>query len=140
MSLLRFGSLSLSDSELIAAMEDCAFAPAEFHHGDHLRLAWILLHCMPVEAALTETRRLIQAFANHHGKAHAYHETITKAWVLMLASHDESSFEDFVRIHGQHLSADLLHRHWTPSILASNDARVTWIPPDIGPLPAIRYR
>jgi len=52
----------LSDDELLDAFHSCRLQNDEFRHGDHLRLAWIHLHCAPfkqaVEPCVPESRRL----------------------------------------------------------------------------------
>jgi hypothetical protein len=75
-------------------------------------------------------RNGIQVFAKHHNLSGLYHETITTAWVHLLATHRETSFAEFLRANGSRLNSDLLHRFWTPETLASPQARGSWIPPD----------
>src|ERR1700722_15560453 len=58
-----------------------------FHHADHLRLAWLYLHRLPWEAALQEISTNIRQFGLRHGKPHAFHETVTVAWVRLLSTH-----------------------------------------------------
>jgi hypothetical protein len=78
----------------------------------------------------------IQAFAKHHHLGCLYHETITTAWMHLLATHDENTFDEFLSVNESRLNSDLLHRFWTPEILASREARARWIPPDRCDLPA----
>jgi hypothetical protein len=100
-----------------------------------LRLAWLHLHREPLETALIQVRAGIQNFAAHHGVAQLYHETITTAWVRLLATHHESSFDEFLRENEAHLSIGLLHRFWTPEVLAGQEARARWVAPDRRELP-----
>jgi hypothetical protein len=65
-----------------------------------------------------------------------FHETITMAWVSLLATHHEPTFDQFVSENEHRLNRELLHRFWTPSMLDSNGARSAWLPPDRAPLPA----
>jgi len=103
---------------------------SEFRHADHLRLAWLHLHGETLETALFRVRTGIQTFATHHGAAHLYHETITTAWVRLLATHHEKSFDEFLKENEHQLSLNLLHRFWTPDLLAGQEARTRWVPPD----------
>jgi len=130
-------SISLSDDDFLDAFATCVLPSSMFRHGDHLRLAWLLLHRMPFDEALTLIREGIQRFAAHHGASHVYHETLTTAWVKLLATHQEASFEDFITCNRHRLNLELLHRFWTPAILDSEAAKLGWIPPDKMPLPAI---
>ena len=100
-----------------------------------MRLAWILLHRKPFDEALTLIREGIRRFAAHHGASHIFHETVTIAWVKLLATHDEASFEEFIAKNEHRLNLDLLHRFWTPALLESEAARMGWVPPDKKALP-----
>ncbi len=77
----------------------------------------------------------IQKFAAHQGAVHLYHETITTAWVRLLATHLENSFEGFLRENEARLNIGLLHRFWAPEVLAGQEARMRWVPPDRQELP-----
>jgi len=126
----------LSDGEFLKAFHSCRLRTSEFRHADHLRLAWLHLASEPFEIALEQVRSGIQAFAKHHNLSGLYHETITIAWVHLLATHKENSFEEFLKVNESALSSTLLHRFWTPEILASREARSSWVPPDRHELPA----
>jgi hypothetical protein len=127
----------LSDGEFLEAFHSCRLRTSEFHHADHLRLAWLHLAREPFETALAAVRRGIQGFAKHHNLSGLYHETITTAWVHLLATHHENNFGEFLTVNESRLSAELLHRFWTPEILASREARNHWVPPDRQELPTL---
>src|SRR6266550_7367085 len=93
---LVLASAHLSDEEFMAAFHSCRLKNSEFRHADHLRLAWLHLHRAPFEAALGSVRTGIQRFAAHHRVTHLYHETVTTAWLRLLATHHENSFEEFL--------------------------------------------
>ena len=128
-------SAHLSDEEFLKAFHSCRLLNSEFHHADHLRLAWLHLEREPLETALVYVRAGIQKFAAHYGAAHLYHETITTAWVRLLATHHEKSFAEFLWENEARLSRELLHRFWTPEVLAREEARARWIAPDRRELP-----
>lgn len=128
-------SAALSDSAFLNAVSDGELPLEKFRHGDHLRLARLELHRRPFAAALDSVRMTIRAFAAHHGKAAIYHETITTAWVALLASHHEPSFAEFVSANECLLDRTLLERYWSQEALFSRAARDAWLPPDRTPLP-----
>ncbi len=130
-------SRELSDDEFLTDLTSCELPPSLFRHGDHLRFAWLLLHRMPFDEALRLIREGIQRFAAHHGATHIYHETLTTAWVKLLATHREASFEEFIVSNEHLLRVELLHRFWTPAVLHSEAAKLSWVPPDKKALPAI---
>ena len=132
---LVLATAHLSDDEFLEAFHSCGLRTSEFRHADHLRLAWLHLAREPFETALQRVRGGIQTFANHHNLSGLYHETITTAWVHLLATHSESSFDEFLTANESRLSSNLLHRFWTAEILASREARSHWVPPDRQELP-----
>ncbi len=127
----------LSDDEFLEAFHSCRLKTSEFRHADHLRLGWLHLAREPFETALEGVRSGIQAFAKHHNLSGLYHETITTAWVHLLASHHENSFDEFLAVNESRLTSNLLHHFWTPEILASREARNGWVPPDRQDLPTL---
>jgi hypothetical protein len=128
-------SAGLSDEEFLAAFTSCELPNALFRHGDHLRLAWLQLHRKPFDEALTSVRDGIRRFAAYHGQSQLFHETVTTAWVKLLATHHETSFAEFLERNESRLNKELLHRFWTPAQLDSEAARLGWVPPDIKALP-----
>ncbi len=135
MGQLVLASAHLGDEQFLEAFHSCRLANSEFRHADHLRLAWLHLHRADLAVALEQVRAGIQRFAEHHGASHLYHETVTAAWVRLLATHHEATFEEFLRSNESRLTAALLHRFWSPELLASDAARHHWVPPDRAPLP-----
>jgi hypothetical protein len=134
---LQPASSALSDAEFLAAFHECSLPPACFRHADHLRLAWIHIHRCPLEVAVDNVRNGIQAYAKHLGKPELYHETLTVAWVRLIASHDEPAFDEFLKRNEYRLNVELLHRFWSPERLQSEQARKEWLAPDRMPLPAL---
>jgi hypothetical protein len=128
-------SAASGDDEFLEQFVGCTLPAARFRHGDHLRLVWILLHRQPLEQALMGVREGIQRFAAHLGVPHLYHETITTAWVRLMATHDEKTFEEFIFRNEGQLTRELLYRFWSPEVLDSDAARAHWVPPDKRELP-----
>jgi hypothetical protein len=128
-------SAGLSDEEFLAAFASCALPLTSFRHGDHMRLAWLQLHNHQQEEALALIRSGIRKFAAHNGVPHIFHETITTAWVKLLATHHEADFAEFINLNSHRLNGALLNRFWTPSVLDSEAARQSWVPPDREALP-----
>lgn len=131
----------LRDDEFLKAFSACELPLTSFRHADHLRLAWLILRSNSPENAVVKTGNLIRRFAAYHGVEHIYHETITGAWVRLIASHEEPNFEKFLTVNSARLNSELLHRFWTQDLLYSEAARQEWREPDLHPLPcpASRY-
>ena len=132
---LTIASASLSDEQFLTAFAACTLPLSLFRHGDHLRLAWLCVHREPLEEAIASVRRGIRRFALSHGVPNLYHETLTRAWVTLIATHSESSFAEFIAKNEERLTPALLHRFWTAAALESEDARYRWLPPDRARLP-----
>ena len=129
-------SVGLSDDQFLSAFHRCELPVSMFRHGDHLRFAWLTLHGCAFDEAVDIVREGIRRFAGHHGVGHIYHETVTTAWVHLLATHRERTFEEFLTANDFRLNHLLLHRFWTPQVLDSPDAEKRWVPPDKAPLPS----
>jgi len=128
-------SAHLNDEEFLAAFHSCQLKTSGFGNADHFRLAWLHLHRESLDSALASFVSGIQLFAGHHGASKIYHETITIAWVRLIATHREPTFDEFLAANSDCLSLDLLHRFWTPELLAGEDAKARWVAPDLRELP-----
>src|SRR5215831_7280455 len=85
----------MTDDELVRAFE--AAALDAFPHAEHLRVAWCYVSREPLLAAIARMRAGLQRFAAAKGKPDRYHETITVAFVLLVADRwrDGESSEAF---------------------------------------------
>lgn len=136
--MINLGSKALADDAFLAALRACDYPIENFRHADHLRLGWILLRSSETETASNEAVKIIRAFGLHHGKGHAYNETVTRAWMRLLATHtEEASFEEFLSKNQARISTGLLHEFWRAETLNSSKARAEWTEPDIRALPPL---
>jgi hypothetical protein len=110
----------------------------EFHHRDHLRLAWMAVRRSDVERAVELVAHAIAAFASAHGRSQKFHRTLTEFWVRLVehASRDDRDFDTVLRRHPMLLDVRLPERHWSRRALWSDEARGRWVEPDVRPLPA----
>src|SRR5512133_916241 len=108
-------TLSPDDSRFLRSFEACELTPATFRHREHLRLAYLYLTLYPFETALQTMRSRLQTFLAHLGAPPtAYHETMTRAWLLavdhfMHRSGESTSSEDFLATSPALLDKDLLY-------------------------------
>lgn len=128
-------SAHLSDEQFMSAFSSCELPPSSFRHGDHLRFAWLQLHRSPFSEAERMVRESIWRYAARHNSLHVYHETVTIAWLKLLATHREATFKQFITENEGRLNPSLLHRFWSPAALNSERARQSWLPPDKEALP-----
>ena len=112
-----------------------------FGHSEHLELAWTLLGRLPAPAASDAIHRLLRDLAETHGMPNLFHATLTEAWVRVVARHRQldpgTSFEEFLTLHPMLRDQHLISRHYGVDLLAHDEARRTWVEPDISPLPVL---
>jgi len=130
----------LTDREFARAIEGGEVPNAEFHHREHLRLAWTYLaESGTLEEATGRIVAAIQRFAAAAGAAQKYHETLTVFWMRVLWRVREqkgvaAGFEDVLRSEPRLLDKDLPLAYYSGGRLFSEDARRSWLEPDLQPL------
>ncbi|MFM1851888.1 MAG: hypothetical protein RIS54_1572 [Verrucomicrobiota bacterium] len=129
------------DQRFLDAFDSGALSPRDFHHREHLRLAWLCVTQSGPEAAMEEFPRRLRAFlARHRVDPAKYHETVTIGWLLLVGARVSTepaapSFASFATRHPDLLTSDLLFAHYSRARLLSAEARSAFIPPDLAPLP-----
>ncbi len=124
---------------LIEGLESCELA--EFHHCEHVRVAWGMLRQGGVTGTLERYPAAIRRFAQHVGAAGLYHETITWAFLFLVHERMAELAQGHTWSEFASVSSDLLldHRaamlrHYTAERLDSELARRTFLLP--GPIRA----
>jgi hypothetical protein len=136
--------VSNSDMEFLMAFEAGAYAPADFNHRAHVRLAYVYLATNDMERATTLMRAAIVNFLRHHGiTPHKYHQTLTQAWILavfhfMHRTPSALSADDFIRQTPLLLDSRIMLTHYSAERLFSPQARVAFVQPDLDPIPRHR--
>lgn len=115
--------------EEVHRFESCEYALEEFGHGEHLRVAWTYLELYGYEGALAKMRAGLVHFSAHHNKK-GYNETITVFWLRKLQQHQEEDPGEIFRNAGK----EVLFRHYTRERVMSDQAKQTWIEPDLLPM------
>jgi len=122
-----------------------AIPHAEWTHREHLIVgAWHVHHHGP-EEALARMRAGIRVLNDAHGTPNSptrgYHETITRAYVTLLAevlagsAPTEPLAERVARVLASPLAdKDVLLRFWSRELLMAPAARAAWVAPDLAPL------
>lgn len=125
------------DQAFLEDFESCRLAAGEFHHSDHVRVAWMMLKEAPLAEALDRFTRAIRRFADHHGATGLYHQTITWTYLFVInermsraGGHEWPTF--------RRLNPDLfddhrafLGRYYTEEVLKSDFARREYALPDV---------
>lgn len=112
-----------------------------FGHREHLELAWLYLERHRLAEAEGAMEAALRWVAERHGAPERYHDTLTRAWVRLVAVHRDmhaaGSFDAFIEASGGLLDRRLLDGHYTADRLAGDAARHGWVAPDVRPLPAL---
>jgi hypothetical protein len=126
----------VTDQELIAAFESTDLPPGQFSHAAHVRVAWWYLTHFAVPEALARFSAALARFAAAKGAAAKYHETITVAYVLVIADRLDAArgqpWADFIARNPDLLdrTPSVLARYYSDELLASDRARRTFVMPD----------
>jgi hypothetical protein len=136
----------LTDAELLEQFEKCTLPRDQWLHATHVRVAYIYLSRCSFEVALEKMRSGIQSYNAVTGVVdgpHAgYHETITQAWLRLVAStmrhHDRGlDSDDFCRLQPHLLQRSLLRLFYSRTRIMSPAAKRSFIEADLAPLPAV---
>jgi hypothetical protein len=125
----------MTDEELVQAFEAATLASDQFTHTAHVRVAWWYLQRLPLGEALTRFTTSLKRFAAHHGATGLYHETITVAYVLLIADRLNGSralpWADFMAAHPELLARrpSILAQYYDDETLQSPRAREGFVMP-----------
>lgn len=127
--------LIMSNQEIIERFESDTM-PGEFHHADHVRLAYAYLSEYPVLQALEKFAEALKRYAAARGKSQLYHETITHAYFFLIrermAREPAANWEEFAAQNPDLLvwKDGVLTRYYQPDTLQSDLARSVFVFPD----------
>jgi hypothetical protein len=130
----------LSDDAFLHAFFSGELANSDFHHRDHLRLAWLMVRRYGLVEAEARVVEGIQHFAAVHHHAARYHDTMTRFWVRLVAHAvanrpEIEDFDAFLAAHGMLLDPALPFKHWRREAMFTPESREQWREPDLVPLP-----
>jgi hypothetical protein len=134
------GRTELTDLEFARRFEACELPNDGFHHRDHIRLAWIYVQRYGEMEARGRIAGAIRKFAARHGHTDKYHETMTVAWLRLVASGmarvpPDATFIDLTIAVPELLDKRTIEKFYSSAVLASGEARQFWVEPDLQPLP-----
>lgn len=108
----------------------------EFHHEQHVHVAWLFVRQHGMPAALGAFSEAIQGFARAKGAHGLYHETITWAFLLLIADRQARcgapTWQAFAAVNTDLLvwKPSILDRYYSKGLLTSELARRTFLMPD----------
>jgi hypothetical protein len=126
----------MTDDDFVRGFEDCTIPGGEFHHRDHVRLAWIYLRRQSALDALARFTSGLRRFAAFNGHPGLYHETITWAFLFLIHERmadagESESWEAFAARNPDLLTwkPSVLDLYYEPAILQSDRARRLFVLP-----------
>lgn len=128
----------MTDDELIRAFEQATLPKAAFTHRTHVRAAWSYLRAAPFHDAVARFATALQRYASSLGASAKYHETMTVAWMALvaerLAATPDLDWDGFAAAHVELFETpSLLASYYSGECLASERARQTFVLPDRQP-------
>ena len=108
----------MNETELETALAD-GFAsgtlgPGDFHHRDHVRLAWVYLRRYGHNDAERRLLEGLRAFATRAGKAEKFDAPLTRRWLALIDSARQSaaaqSFDELIAAHPELLDPTTVAR------------------------------
>ena len=127
----------MDQQQLFDSFVDTSLSADQFHHQQHVQVAWLFVQKFGMPAALGEFTAAIRRFADAKGATGLYHETITWAFLLLIAERQARSeartWEEFESAHPDLLiwRPSILERYYSKQLLASELARRTFLMPDL---------
>ena len=136
---LRMGLEHVSDREFVEAFESCSIAGSEFHHADHLRLAWLYVREFGETGAEARLLSGIRKMAEQGGSPEKFHYTMTVAWLRLVVAAGGAvstmlSFGEWAGAHPDLAEKDALLQYYSKERLECREACIGWMEPDLLPL------
>jgi len=130
----------MNDTDFLRGIHEGNLPPSELRHRGHLRLAFLVLRCHSLEEAMGIVGLALKGYAQSQGAIDRYHETLTRFWVCMVYHTLEQTsgvdnVDELVERFPMLLEKGLPFRHWSRNSFDSAEARKSWVPPDLTPLP-----
>jgi hypothetical protein len=137
------------DEQFLAEFEACRWPLEQWHHRQHIKVAYLYLRRYPLDAAMDRVRERIKA----HNAAHqipesptgGYHETMTQAWmrlvhVALCEYGPAETADNFFEQHPELSEKKALRLFYSRELFMSPQAKIEFIEPDLAPLPQSRKK
>lgn len=123
----------MTESELRDRFEDLTLQADDLTHAEHVRLAWVYLR----EHSLLDVLRIfpenLRRYAASIGAATIYHETVTWAFLMVIAERMESggqeTWSEFAAANPDLFESNFLTRYYDAETLASPRAKRSFVFP-----------
>jgi len=127
----------MTDDQLVSVFERGEVPDGGFHHREHVRVARHYLRQHGIGEAIARFIASLRRFAAAQGKPGLYHQTVTVAFLLLVAERliDAPLDEDWSAFAARHpdlfcWEPSVLDRYYRPETLWSDRARAAFVMPD----------
>jgi len=139
----------MNDKEFLRQFEAAIIPASQWHHREHIRVAYLYLtrfqQSIAIERIISGIKALNTAQKVPDSIDRGYHDTITQAWIrLVQCTLDEfgpaESADAFMDKQTQLLSKRALLFFYSRERIMSAEAKASFIEPDLAPLPRSAIR
>ncbi len=125
---------AFDDDGFLSALEAATLPPASFDHRGHLRAGFLYLRRHDFPGACVAMKAAVRNFARSLGKDGLYHETLTIAYLALIAERlvEEApglTFGRFIERYPELASREYFERYYPRGTLDTAEARATFVLP-----------
>lgn len=137
----------MDDETFLAEFEACRWPLNDWHHRQHIKVAYLYLVRYSFDQAVVRIRERIKAHNTAHNVPESptggYHETMTQAWMrlvhLTICEYGPGdSADSFFEQHPELWEKKTLRLFYSRELFMSPRAKVEFVEPDLAPLPRSR--
>jgi hypothetical protein len=134
----------MDDETFLREFEAARWPLEDWHHRQHIKVAYLYLRRYPFESAMNRIREKIKALNAVHQvpdlPTRGYHETMTQAWMrlvqLTLCEYGPAQTADcFLDQNPQLSEKKVLRLFYSRDLFMSPRAKIEFLEPDLAPLP-----
>ncbi|HZZ28661.1 MAG TPA: hypothetical protein VFE46_11720 [Pirellulales bacterium] len=135
---------TIDDETFRKQFEDCVFPADQWHHREHVKIAYLYLQHYPLSEAVEQMRTALKRYNAAQQVPDAldrgYHERLTLAWMRLvhftLCEYGPADNADaFYQQHPQLWQMKVLRLFYSRERIMSWEAKKNFLPPDITKLP-----
>ena len=141
---MNAGAEVLDDQTFLGRFEAGTFPLEQWHHRQHIKIAYLYLCADPFEVAIERMRTGIRALNAAHRVpdelTRGYHETMTQAWmrlveVTLCEYGPAGSADEFFELNPQLAEKKALRLFYSRERIMSAEAKAKFVEPNLAPLP-----
>ena len=141
---MNSGAAVLDDQTFLRQFEAGTFPLNQWHHREHIKIAYLYLCAHPFEVAIERMRTGIRALNAAHRVpdelTRGYHETMTQAWmrlveVTICEYGPAGSADEFFELNPQLAEKKVLRLFYSRERIMSAEAKAKFVEPNLAPMP-----